>query len=183
MAPTATVPPGGIGWGVGPSASQLAAGQAVKGGFIQKVLTPANLSAVLAGVQARGILRRGREAEDIAKQRAAIDRANAEAVRRASIERAKILAERGKRFKARQVAQFISGGIRTDVGVPLLVEAQARADIAQDIGFILETGRAETGQFLSSALLEKRIGRAKKRRSRWQAVGVGIERGLPFLGR
>lgn len=136
----------------------------------------------IAGVQAGGALRRGREAEAIAAQRAAIDRANAAAVRKASIERAKILGEHGKRFKERQKAQFISGGIRTNVGVPLLVEAQTRADIAQDIGFSLDVGRTEAGQFLSSALLEERIGKRQKRRSRFEAIGVFAERGLSYLG-
>lgn len=150
--------------------------------FAKKVLTPQNLGLLVAGVEAGGVLRRGREAEDIAEQRAAIDIANAEAVRRASVERAKILAERGERLKARQKAQFISGNIRTNVGVPLLVEAQTQRDIIADIGFDLETGRAETGRFLSSAAIERRIGKAKKKRSRFEAIGVGAKRGLSFLG-
>lgn len=152
------------------------------GRFAKKVLTPQNLQAVVAGVQAGGILRRGAEAEEIAAQRAAIDRANAVAVRKASIERAKILAERGERFKARQTAAFISGGVRTNVGVPLLVEAQTRADIYKDMRFSLDVGRAEAGRFETSALLEERIGRFKKRKSKFEAIGVIAEKSLAFMG-
>lgn len=152
------------------------------GTFAKKVLTPQNLGMVIAGVQAGGMLRRGREAEAIAAQRAAIDRANALAVRKASVERAKILRERGERLKARQTAQFISGQIRTNVGVPLLVEAQTRADITADIGFSLDVGRAESGRLLSSAAFEERIGKFKKRRSRFDAIGVIAGRSLAFLG-
>lgn len=136
----------------------------------------------LAGIQAGGILRRGKQAEEIAEQRAAIDAANALAARETAVERAKILAERGEILKGRQKAQFISSGIRTNVGVPLLVEAQTRADIAKDIGFSLDVGRAETGQFLSSAGIEKRIGKFKRKRSKFEAIGVGAGAGLSFLG-
>lgn len=147
---------------------------------LTKFLPAAQLA--LAGVQVGGILRRGREAERFAKARAAIDRANAIAIGKASVERAKILSERGRRLKERQKAQFISSGVRTNVGVPLLVEAQTRADIAKDIGFSLDVGRAEAGQFLASADIERRMGKFKKRRSRWEAIGVGAGAGLSYLG-
>jgi hypothetical protein len=156
--------------------------KAAGGGIAKNILTTQGLQAVVAGVQAGGILKRGREAEEIAAERAAIDRANAIAVRKASVERAKILAERGLRLREKQKAQFISGGIKTNVGVPLLVEAQTRADIAQDIGFDLEFGRVQAGQYLSSAELEEKYGRKKRRRSRWKAIGVAAERGLSFIG-
>lgn len=136
----------------------------------------------LAGIQAGGILRRGKQAEEIAERRAEIDRLNAIATRKALVERAKILTERGVRFKERQKAQFISGDIRTGVGVPLLVEAQTRADIAREIGFSLDVGRAETEQLLSSAAYERRIGKFKKRKSRFEAIGVGAGAGLSYLG-
>lgn len=180
------------------------------GQFAEKALTPANLMMAVAGVQAGGILSRGREtaeiakqreqmalqAEDIAAQRAAIDRKNAIAVRTAAVERAKILAEYGEKLRARQTAGFISGNIKTNVGVPLLVETQTRADIARDMGFDLETGRAETRRFETSALLEERIGKTTARgyrleakrlrraakRSKWEAIGVMAGSSLAYLG-
>lgn len=136
----------------------------------------------LAGVKIGGALGRGRQAEEIAEQRAAIDAANAVAARETVVERVRILAERGERLKARQKGQFISGGIRTNVGVPLLVEAQTRADIAKDIGFSLDVGRAEAGRFRSSAAIEKRIGKFKRKQSKWQAIGVGADAGFSYLG-
>ncbi len=183
MAPTATPPPGSItNPFVAPAGSFGAPTAAVTpaASGLTKLLPAAQLG--LAGIQAGGILKRGRESQEIAEQRAAIDAANALAVRETTVERAKILAERGERLKARQKAQFISGGIRTNVGVPLLVEAQTRADIAKDIGFSLDVGRAETGRFLASAEREKRIGKFKRKRSIWDAVGVGAGAGLSYLG-
>ena len=150
--------------------------------FAGKLLTEKNLDIIATGVRIGGILQRGQTAEDIAAQRAAIDRANAEAVRKASVERAKILTERGRRLKARQKSQFITKGIRTNVGVPLLVETQTRADITADIGFSLDVGRVEAGRFLTSAQIEKDIGKFRKKRSKFEAIGVGAERGLSFLG-
>ena len=135
----------------------------------------------VAGAQIGGALRQGDEAERLAEERAAIDRANAVATRRSSVERARILTEQGRRLRARQVSAAISGGIRSNVGVPLLIEAQTRADIAQDIGFSLETGRVTSARFRSSADVEERIGKFKKRRSRFDAIGVGAQLGLSFL--
>lgn len=182
MAPAATPPPASwmtklgtasypppVGGGVAPATSGLT-----------KYLPAAQLG--LAGIQMGGIIGRGRQSEKIASQRAEIDRANAEAARKSAIERAKILAERGGRLKEQQKAQFISGGVRTNVGVPLLVETQTRADIAKEMGYSLDVGRAETGQLLSSAGIEKRIGKFKRRRSRWEAIGVGAGAGLSYLG-
>ena len=183
MAPIATPPPGSISNPfVAPAGSFGAptAGIAPATSGLTKFLPYAELG--LAGVQMGGILRQGRVSEDIARQRAEIDRANAIATQKAAIERAKILAERGERLKGRQKAQFISGGVRTNVGVPLLVETQTRADIAKEIGFSLDVGRAETGRFLASADIEKRIGKFKRRKSRWDAIGVGAGAGLSFLG-
>lgn len=180
-----------------PPANLLSYGQPYTqiGGGIAPTVTPAITSTTsgltkylpaaqlgLASVQAGGILRQGKQAEEYARRRAEIDRANAIAAKKASIERAKILGERGERYKARQKAQFISGGIRTNVGVPLLVETQTRADIAKDIGFSLDVGRVEAGRFRSSADIEKRIGKFKRRKSRWDAIGIGAGAGLSYLG-
>jgi hypothetical protein len=174
-----------------PQFSQAALAAAPHGATISSAATTATtassslLSAAqlaLAGFQVGGALRRGRESEEIHEQRAAIDRANAIAAEAAAVEKAKILAERGERLKARQKAGFISGGIRSNVGVPLLVEAQTKADIAKDVGFSLDVGRAEAGQFRASADIERRIGKFKRRRSRFDAIGVGKGAGISFLG-
>ena len=170
------VPPGLV----GPPVSAAPIGVQI-GRFAKEVLTPQNLGVIAGGLQIGGILKQGKASEELANQRAGVDLANAEAVRRSSVERAKILAERGERLKARQKSQAISGGIKTNVGVPLLIEAQTRADITKDIGFDLETGRVESEQLRGSAEIEKDIGRFKKKKSRWDAVGVGVGLGLSYL--
>ncbi len=151
------------------------------GNFAEKILSPGNLRAVISGVQAGVALKRGSQAEDLAAERAAIDRANAAAVREQSIERATILAERGERLKQRQTSQFISAGIRTNVGVPLLLAAETQADITKDIGFSLDVGRVQEGRFLASADIEERIGRAGRKKARFETIGILAERGLSFL--
>lgn len=147
------------------------------GGFIKQ---PGVIAAGIGGLEAVSKLQAGREAEEIAAQRAEIDRASAKATRRTSVERARILRERGDITLAQIASAFISKGVRK-VGVPLLAEAQARADIVKDIGFDLETGRVEAGQFLSAAEQEKRLGKLKRKRSRFEAIGVAARRTLPFI--
>ena len=194
MAPSLKVPQGaisqpggGFGFGVGGVTGAGVTGVDLVGPLATKassfnILTKENIKSVIAGIQAGAVLKRGRESEEIAAERAAIDLANAEAVRRSSVERAKILASHRERLVERQKRQFISGNIRTNVGVPLLIEAQTVADITRDIGFDLEIGRVEAGQFRSSAAIEKKIGKAKRKRSRFEAIGIGAQRGISFLG-
>ena len=169
--------------------------RATKPSFISRIFTPANIAAGIGGLEAASALQKGQEAEDIAQERAAIEREraaldleNAAAVRRASVERASIMGERRRRFVAGQTSDFISGGVRTNVGIPLLAKAQAVADFTKDIGFDLEAGRVEAGQFISSAKLRERtarrfekIGRRKKKISKLAAVGAQVRRSLPFL--
>lgn len=168
--------------------------RATKPTFAQKIFTPANIAAGIGGLEAASALQRGREEEEIFQERAAIaleraelDKLQAEAVRRTSVERARILRERGDIKLAQIASQFITKGVRK-IGVPLLAEAQARADIAKGIGFDLETGRVEAGQFLSAAEQEKRlakrykkIGKQKRKRSRLAAIGVAAKRSLPYI--
>ena len=154
------------------------------------------ISLAIGGIKAASALQSGniseanaQEAADIQRQRAELDEANAKAVRRTSVERALILQEQRDRLLATQTSAFISGGIRTNVGVPLLVEAETKADVAKDMGFILETGRVGSAQLRSSAgfknVAAKRledIGKSRKRKSRLDAIGIGTGATLSFLG-
>ncbi len=140
------------------------------------------------GLQISGTLRQGdiaeqqgRDAQKIAEARADIDIQNAEAARAAAVEEARIEKEKGRRLIATQKGQAAAGGIRINVGAPLVIEAQTRADITKDIGFILETGRAEEDFFRSSAALELATGRVAlrqgkeaKKQSRVSALTQGL---------
>ena len=135
------------------------------------------LAGIAAGtaLQVQGTLEEGKQAEEIAKARADIDIANAEATRKASVEKAKIKGERGRKLIETQKSAAAAGGIRINVGSPLVIEAQTRADIAKDIGFSLETGRVEEQIFRSSAALEIAQGKALKKKSKFDALAQGLQ--------
>ena len=141
-------------------------------------------TAVGTGVGIAGTLQEGREAEQIAEDRAAIDEKNALAVERASTEAARIKGERGRRLLASQKSQAAAGGIRINVGAPLVVAAETRAARAKDIGFGLERGDVEAAAFRSGAAIEKRTGKAIRKRSVFNAISQGLTGfgSIAFLG-
>ena len=119
-------------------------------------------------------LQQGKRAEKIAKARAQIDLNDAEAVRRASVEEATIEKERSVRSRAAAVASAAAGGIRVNVGLPLVIDTQIAAATAKDIGFILERGRVEEGAFRSSAAIEIARGKSLRRKSKFDALSQGL---------
>ncbi|KKM60798.1 hypothetical protein LCGC14_1538230, partial [marine sediment metagenome] len=74
-----------------------------------------------------------------------------------------------------QKSQAAAGGIRLNVGAPLVIEAETNAAITRDIGFALKRGRTESSAFRSSAALEIAGGKAAKKRSRQKAFAQGIQ--------
>lgn len=144
------------------------------------------LAATVAGTtqSVASTLKQGKIAEQIGEQRAAIDEQNAEAVREASVEKAKIQGERGRRIRAEQKGKAAASGIRINVGSPLVIEAETKANIAKDIGFGLERGRTEADAFRSSAALERFAGKKARRQSKFSALAQGIQGAgsIAFLG-
>jgi len=122
-----------------------------------------------------GTREEGKETEKIAEYRAAIDIANAEAVRRVAVEKARIKTERGRRLLERQKGIAAAGGIRLGVGAPLVIEAQTRADIAKDIGFVLETGREVSRLYRLRAEIERAIGKKGRKKSKWSVISQGLK--------
>ncbi len=116
----------------------------------------------------------GKDAERIAEQRASIDIANAEAVREATVEEAKIRGERGRRLLATQKSQAAAGNVRINVGAPLVIEAETKDLITRDIGFVLETGRVESSFLRSSAALEIATGKSINRQKKASAIAQGL---------
>jgi hypothetical protein len=133
------------------------------------------------GIDVLSTLEQGKQEEDIGKARAAVDIQNAEAARRASVEEAKIRAEKGRRLIATQKAQAAAGNVRLNVGAPLVIEAETKADIAKDIGFTLQRGREQESFYRSRARYEKEVGKARKRQSRWSAISKGFG-GIATMG-
>lgn len=114
-----------------------------------------------------------KQAEAIAERRAAIDIKSAEMVERAGVEEARIKKERMRRLIEQQKGIAAAGGIRLDVGAPLVIEAETRAEYAKDIGFGLERSRELAALYKSRAGLERYYGKIKKRRSRWDIITQG----------
>jgi hypothetical protein len=133
------------------------------------------------GIDVLSTLEQGKREEDIGKARAAVDIQNAEAARRASVEEARIRGERGRRLIATQKAQAAAGNVRLNVGAPLVIEAETRADIAKDIGFTLQRGREQESFYRSRAHYEKEVGKTRKRQSRWSAISKGFG-GIATMG-
>lgn len=119
-------------------------------------------------------LEEGKDLQEIANARAAVDRADAAAVARRTLEAAKIKRRQGEKLLASQKVRFAASGIRVDTGSPLVVEAQTRADILKDVGFILEQGSTERERYFRSAALEEKRGKKLRRRSMWDAVTTGL---------
>ncbi len=141
------------------------------------IITPTTMAVAMGlgtAMSVAGTLKEGKRTEKIGEARAAIDIQSAEAARRASVEKARIQKERGRKLIEEQKGAAAAGGIRLGVGSPLVIEAQTRADITKDIGFALETGREEERFFRSRAGLERDIGKARKKRSVWDAIRTGL---------
>jgi len=137
-------------------------------------LTIMAVSAVGTAMKVKSTLQQGKDAEKIANARAAIDIKNAEATRKASVEKARIQKERGRRLIEEQKSAAAAGGIRINVGAPLVIEKETQEDITKDIGFGLETGRAESDAFRSSAALEIAQGKAARKQSKYNALSQGL---------
>lgn len=140
--------------------------------------------AVGTGISIAGTLKQGKEAEKIGKARAAIDLENAKAARNASVEKARIASERGRKLLATQQGAFAASGIRMNVGSPLVIEAQTREDVGKDVGFILEQGRAEEDYYKSSAAIERAMGKNARSQSKYSAWSQGLQGfgSIAFMG-
>jgi hypothetical protein len=132
------------------------------------------VTAAGTALQATSTIQQGKQAEQIANVRADVDEQNAVAVRDASVEKAKIQGERGRRLLAEQKGAAAASGIRINVGSPLVIEAETKANIAKDIGFGLESGRVESESLINSATLERAIGKTKRKQSKFKALSQGL---------
>ena len=132
------------------------------------------LGGIGVGAGVLGTLQEGKQAEKIAERRAEIDIADAKAIREASIEEARIKREKGQRLIEKQKGVAAAGGIRLNVGVPLVITEETQADITKDIGFGLERGRVEVASLRERAGLEKALGKQARKRSQFSALTQGL---------
>lgn len=127
------------------------------------------------GMKVYGHIKEGQQAEDVGKTQADVYRMNADYAKRNAIEQAKIEAERGRRVVAAQKAGFAASGVKSNIGVPLLVEAQTRADIAKDMTFTINRGEQEYSLYRSQADISEKVGKNAKRNSYWSAAASGLQ--------
>ena len=102
----------------------------------------------------------GQDIEELSRERAAIDLADAEAVERQTRDAVLLEQDRGRKLLKTQKSQFAAANVRVDVGSPLVVAAATRATLLRDIGFIYEHGATQAGRFRSQAAIEIRAGKA-----------------------
>ena len=118
------------------------------------------------GFDAAAGLEQGRTAEQEGKARAEVDIRKAKAVRESAVEQAKITSDAGRRFVATQKSQAAAGGIRINVGSPLVIAAETRAAITKDIGWGLRSARFAEAALRSSAYNERTDAKAAKKESK-----------------
>ena len=133
----------------------------------------AAMMAIGTGSQMIGQYQQGKAEQKISNARAQIELMNAEQAQKRAMEAAKIKAEQGQKLMARQKAAFAASNIRVDVGSPLVLEAQTRADVLKDIGYILDEGEMARVSHMNAAGMEKAYGRMRKRQSLWDMIGTG----------
>lgn len=140
--------------------------------------------AVGTGMQVAGSIQQGKMADKIAKQRAAVDTMNAANAKQNAMTEAQIQAEKGRRLMSTQTALAAAGGIKVNQGAPLVIEADTKSKIAQDVGYILRRGGQAEQSYLASADIERQIGKNTKKQSQWDAVGTGLQGmgSIAFMG-
>ena len=118
------------------------------------------------GFDAAAGLEQGRTAEQEGKARAEVDIRKAKAVRESAVEQAKITSDAGRRFDATQKSQAADGGIKINVGSPLVIATETRAAITKDIGWGLRSARFAEAALRSSAYNERTDAKAAKKESK-----------------
>jgi len=141
------------------------------------IFTPTVIGMAMAGgtgMQMYGQYKQGKQSEDIANYNANVSEQNAKFAKENATEQARIQSEQGRRFTASQTAAFAASGVKTGIGAPLLIEAQTQADIAKDVGFIMQGGQNAYDMGMSSADMERKVGKNARKNSYWDMATTGV---------
>ena len=117
----------------------------------------------------------GKAAKGIGEARAAIDDRNAEVALKRGIAAGKLKIEEGRRALASNRARTAASGINVNVGSPVVIATQSRANVLRDANFLFEGGSVRGQQFTSSAGLERATGRHLRDQARTRSLQTGIE--------
>lgn len=154
------------------------------------------------GISMYGQYRQGKQAQEIGEYNAQIDEMRAEQMRRnakfaeanARFEKenartaAQIQADKGRRLIATQKSRAAAGGVRVDIGQPLVTEAETKEAIGRDVAGIMRQGSqrakswmnqagnymSEANVFTQSAAIEREMGDNARKNSIWNMVGTGL---------
>lgn len=139
-------------------------------------MTPIAMGAMALGtlVKVGSTLKQGKMAEQIGKQRAAMDTLKGQHAWENAKTEAEITAEKRNRLIATQKSQVAAGGIMINSPVVGVVEEDTNRMINADITNILRQGRQEKTAYLQSAAYEKELGKTQRKQSIWDAVGTGL---------
>lgn len=127
--------------------------------------------------------------KEAALQNAKFAEQNAKLARQNAAERAKVQAEKGRRLMASQKAGFAAGGVRVDVGAPLVIESDTKELVSKDIATTMRAGSQQARMFLNqaanqryqaemfelSANIAEDYGSTMGNSSIWDAVGSGVQ--------
>lgn len=142
---------------------------------VTMTIVAASAMAAGTGISMYGQIQQGKQAEQIANANATVEETNAQYAKQNAIEQAKIQAERGRRLVASQQAGYAAGGVKMNVGAPLVVEAQTQADLAKDVGFTLNQGEQAFNLGMSQAAITRQVGANAKNNSYWNAAATGLK--------
>jgi hypothetical protein len=122
-------------------------------------------------------LQAGKQEKSIREANARILEAEAVRERRAMGEQAREKRKEGQRLVKRQRVLYAKGNVKTTVGTPLLVRDETIRRIEQQASIIQEHGQFAYETKRNRAAIERKIGRAAKKRSKWEA-GSSLATGL-----
>jgi hypothetical protein len=134
-------------------------------------------TATTGGISAYQSYQQGKDAEKLAEQRAQADMLAAEQAEEEAAEQARIEEEKGQKLLARQKVLFAASGVRSDVGAPIVIEAQTRRDIQIQKGFIMKRGNNAADNYRLNAAYELAYGKQRKKAGKWGALTTALSTG------
>lgn len=161
-------------------------------GFIERICLMADpvtagliIAGVGAGASAYSQYQAGKEEKKLRKQNAAILAREAEREKEVAGEQAREKRIEGQRLRKRQNVLYAKSGVKAGTGTPLLVRNETVRRIEQQARIIQEHGEFAYSTGMSRAALERKKGRAAKKRGMFQAgstLATGLGTSLIAVG-
>lgn len=160
----------------GTTASATTAGGAMAGATwltgtaaISAATIAADVGLLSGGYSAYSSIQQGKYAEQQGKYQQELALREAEITEEASEHEEREERRGAKKLKARQPVQIAGGGVVPSTGTPLKVISETQAEIGMDIGLQKYGYGLQAGRLRSRAEMERRLGRSRKRASRYYA--------------